>query len=77
MIIYKTRTKEVKEAVGFKCHKCGREFTDHLWDCTGMIWEYECGYGSKFGDGNKLTVCLCEDCIEEVLGDYLVIERPC
>jgi len=74
MFIYETHVKEFKEIVGFKCHKCGREITDELWNQNSLIWEHECGYGSIFGDGNKITLCLCEDCIKELLGEYLIIE---
>jgi len=73
MWITKYETKKVKKIIGFKCDRCKKECTDDTQE-EALIWSNFCGYHSIFGDGNKISLHLCQECIKEVLGDYLIIE---
>lgn len=37
---------------------------------------FRAGYGSLFGDGNKIEGDLCDKCLYEVLGRYLRVVEP-
>ncbi len=56
------------------CDRCGREAEVHDTDCEFVEFtsiEYKAGYGSVFGDGNKVEVDLCQHCVKELLGPWL------
>lgn len=58
------------------CDRCHREMNNEAQDGE---WEeriaisYRGGYHSIFGDGNLVECDLCQHCIKEILGKYLVI----
>lgn len=61
------------------CDKCGREAEVDALDCEFHEFtslEYKAGYGSVFGDGNKVAVDLCQRCTQELLGKWLRITDP-
>jgi antitoxin CcdA len=75
MITYKTQLKEEIVIEKITCDVCKKEY-----DYNKNSWEVqefqhiriEGGYGSVFGDGNKLKADICQDCYKEIIGKYLV-----
>jgi antitoxin CcdA len=75
MITYKTQLKEEMVMEKVTCDVCKRRY-----DYNKDVWEaqefqhirIEGGYGSVFGDGNKLKADICQDCYKEIIGKYLV-----
>lgn len=59
----------------FKCLKSYRRESGN--DCFEaqefLTFSQRGGYGSIFGDGNKVSVQLCQRCTKELLGPYLKI----
>lgn len=37
--------------------------------------EKHCGYGSVFGDGNLVKIDMCQHCLKDKLGEFLVIQE--
>lgn len=57
------------------CGRCGRELGDIEEHQESMRIEFRAGYGSVFGDGNVVSGTLCQYCVRELLGPYLVIRE--
>ena len=60
-----------------QCDVCKRIFINNL-DSTDYYAindffsiEKDCGYGSIFGDGNKISLDVCGNCTKELLGKYI------
>jgi len=73
---YKTEIKEHLSLSSVVCDKCGKTMNDayEIQECLSI--HEQCGYGSVFGDGNEIELDLCQDCLKELLGDYIrVINR--
>ena len=68
-------TKEIEikhwEVMSVKCDVCGKTFTDVM-DLQEMvsIAKY-CGYASVFSDGQCYEIDICENCVKNLLGEYL------
>jgi hypothetical protein len=61
------------------CDRCGREAELDDTDCEFHEFSsiaYKAGYGSAFGDGNKVEIDLCQHCIKETLGCWLRVTDP-
>lgn len=62
----------IKEKVCDRCGAC------HLMDTPEfnefLSFSRTVGYKSVFGDGNKLSLDLCQDCSKKILGQWLSIE---
>lgn len=56
------------------CH-CARDLTDIEEYQESMLIQFRAGYGSVFGDGNVVTGTLCQYCVQEILGPFLVIQE--
>lgn len=73
----KMRRKMVREISGYVCDRCGREadFDDmKAMEAQEFISiERIGGYSSIFGDGNQISVDICQYCLKEVLGEWLRI----
>lgn len=58
------------------CDRCGKRMSDDEpyegYNNRTQI-RFRAGYGSLFGDGNKIEGDLCDKCLYEVLGRYLRI----
>jgi hypothetical protein len=66
--------KVVQDVAACTCDRCQRRLTpdDYEW------WEklsvsFHGGYGSIFGDGCKVEIDLCQQCVKETLGAWLRI----
>jgi hypothetical protein len=61
------------------CDRCAREADIDDVDCEFHEFtsiEYKAGYGSVFGDGNKVEVDLCQHCLKELLGAWIRVTDP-
>ena len=60
-----------------RCDRCGKEAErgEVSFDQMTSIG-FEAGYGSIFGDGNRVEVDLCETCLCDTLGTWLQIKTP-
>lgn len=71
--------KVVQEAVACTCDRCQRRMTpadaDFGWQERLSI-AFEGGYGSIFGDGSKVSLDLCQQCVRDTLGAWLRITPP-
>jgi len=57
------------------CDRCKAVFVsgDQAWYEIQSI-EYVAGYGSIFGDGNTVSIDLCQECLKQTLGQWLRVE---
>jgi hypothetical protein len=73
----KIRKKMVQEISGYVCDRCGREAaadnTNELEAEEFVSIERVGGYSSIFGDGNLISVDICQHCLKDVLGEWLRI----
>jgi len=70
----KFREKVVQEISSYVCDRCGREAEAQGEEAEEFISiEQVCGYGSIFGDGNRISVDICQHCLKDVLGEWLRI----
>lgn len=67
----------VQEIYGYVCDRCGREAaagdTNELEAEEFVSIERVGGYSSIFGDGNLISVDICQHCLKDVLGEWLRI----
>lgn len=67
----------VQEISGYVCDRCGREATaDDINELEAEEFvsiERVGGYSSIFGDGNLISVDICQHCLKDVLGEWLRI----
>ena len=69
-----TKTEEVN--TGFQCNKCGSIISQHdliEWQ-EKFACNFEGGYGSLWGDGTKVEIHLCQNCLYVLLGPYASYE---
>nr|WP_237203814.1 hypothetical protein [Ralstonia solanacearum] len=69
---YQPRT--VQELAACTCDRCKRRMTpeDGEWQ-ERLAFDHTCGFDSIFGDGNTVSLDLCQHCAREVLGQWLRI----
>jgi hypothetical protein len=71
------RNKVVKEPASRTCDPCGRRMTadvDRDWEwCEKRSISFDGGFGSVFGDGNRVHVDLCQQRVLDTLGQWLRI----
>lgn len=68
-----TTTKN--KCVSIVCDVCGKEYDiEKDWLETQEFTHifFTGGYGSIFGDGDQYSCDICQHCLKEKLGDYLV-----
>lgn len=60
------------ELIGRTCDKCGCDLlADAFEDQESLSVVHWCGYGSIWGDGNRIEVDLCQQCVDKLLGDII------
>ena len=73
MIKYKIEIKEVELISSIVCDKCKKE----IYPEDTIEWQeifcirLQGGYGSVFGDGNKVKIDLCQHCLYDLIGDLV------
>lgn len=56
------------------CDICGNEIKGpELEECLS-IDKHRCGYNSVFGDGEILSIDMCQSCFKEKLGEFVRYE---
>ena len=74
MLEYENRM--VQEIVACTCDRCHRRMpcddNDFEWQERLSI-AFRGGYGSIFGDGNDISIDLCQRCVRDALGEWLRI----
>jgi hypothetical protein len=59
------------------CHKCKKTYNtdDHLFELQEFnIIDFVGGYGSVFGDGNRVVCNLCQKCLKKMIGKFCTME---
>lgn len=60
-----------------RCDRCGKEAQRGEPGFVEMkSIGFDAGYGSIFGDGNRVDIDLCESCLRETLGTWLRVKSP-
>lgn len=69
--------KTVSVVHQIRCDRCGKEaeFSKFGLDQMTSIG-FDAGYGSIFGDGNRVDIDLCETCVRDTLGTWLQVKTP-
>jgi hypothetical protein len=68
MLEYRDRT--VQEVAACTCDRCGRRMTpdDDQWKWYEKVsLDRSGGFGSVFGDGARVSLVLCQQCVRETL----------
>jgi antitoxin CcdA len=72
----KTVQKDTEVVTHIVCDVCGKEvsFSDDIFEAQEFlsVTTYG-GYDSIFGDGSKIEIDMCQDCLKDKLGPYLRI----
>jgi len=76
---HKIESIETKTPISIKCDVCKNVF-DYIAD-TMLIQEFHHihftgGYDSIFGDGTTMKADICQDCVNKLLGEYLIEDIP-
>ncbi|MFM0217800.1 hypothetical protein [Paraburkholderia caledonica] len=73
------RDRIVQEAAACTCDRCRKGMTsddhDSGWH-ERMSLSFRGGFDSIFGDGNKVSIDLCQQCVRDTLGAWLRITPP-
>lgn len=69
---YKDTQITRKELVSMTCDKCGKMEEDIMEFQEWQYINFTSGYNSIFGDGYEYACDLCQECIKELLGQYLI-----
>jgi len=82
MIKYRKEKQEAEKEVAEKivCDVCKKEYSlEKNEDITEAQEFYRMsftgGYGSVFGDGAKMSLDICQHCLKEKLGQYMVLDK--
>lgn len=77
MKLYERETVEELVYKGFICSVCKIRYeADDFFELQEALhFKNCCGYGSVFGDGNTISLDICQYCISRVLGVYAEIEE--
>jgi len=70
---YQSRT--IQELAACTCDRCQRRLTPEEpgeWQ-ERLSFDHSCGFESVFGDGNMVSVDLCQRCVQDVLSKWLRI----
>jgi hypothetical protein len=74
----KTNQKiQIDDVVGITCDRCKQSFAkdDVEWhECHSI--EFVGGYYSVFGDGNTVSIDLCQQCVKETIGSWIRVSTP-
>lgn len=60
-----------------RCDRCGKEAERGEIGFTQMrSLDFDAGYDSVFGDGNRVELDMCEPCLKDTLGAWLRVTTP-
>jgi len=64
----------VQDISGYICDRCGREVEAPEGEAEELVSiDRVGGYCSIFGDGNRISIDICQHCLKDVLGEWLRI----
>lgn len=67
----------IKEVSKLTCDGCGEQVTPSDYAFHEFISINKCcGYGSIHGDGNQISIDLCQQCFANMCGDNLTVTEP-
>ncbi|MEF2252892.1 hypothetical protein V4D00_21045 [Ralstonia solanacearum] len=72
------RSVTARELAACTCDRCHRRLTPNdpgEWQERLSI-DHHCGFDSIFGDGNLVSLDLCQHCVRELLGEWLRVGPP-
>lgn len=81
MIKFKSETKEILVKDEITCDCCGNTYSCSVSDVDVFKVQeflninFIGGYSSIFGDGARVSGNFCQECVNELLGKYLKIEK--
>ena len=65
---------QVNELVSLACDTCGQQATKGEYEFFEFISiHHQCSYGSIHGDGNQVSIDLCQQCFADMCGDALSV----
>lgn len=68
---YKTQMVDVKFLESITCDVCKIVFENVLDTEEFISINHACGYGSIFGDGNKIEMDICQTCFKTHMGKFI------
>lgn len=72
---YRVIQKPVDELLEVVCDRCGKSIAvDDFAYAEILSIDTVCGYGSIFGDGHRLRLDFCQECVKDTLGKWLRVE---
>ena len=75
MKIYKLVKIDSEELVSIQCDKCKKNYDDVLEILEFHHISFIAGFGSVWGDGDKISGDLCQHCLKEFAGTFLKVEE--
>ena len=75
MIKFKRMVNIRDEFYSITCDKCGKTFENDLEIQEFHHIDYFGGYGSVFGDMNKVECDICQHCLKEMIGDIIRVNE--
>lgn len=77
MIEYKKKKVKKDYPHTFICDCCEKRLSVKDIECQETLSiDHIGGYSSIFGDGSRVQCDLCQECVKQLLGDYLRIDDP-
>jgi hypothetical protein len=73
MKTYTVIPTETVSSITCDCCQTGFTSNDLAWHEIQSI-EFVAGYSSIFGDGNIVSIDLCQDCLKQTLGQWLRVK---
>jgi hypothetical protein len=63
------------DVVAMQCDRCKTTHNDPMEIQEFLSWNDQCGFGNRtFGDLSEISIDLCQYCVKEVLGEWMVVE---
>jgi hypothetical protein len=71
--VLETTSKRVTQQipVAWVCDSCGKREESQEESQEWLSWRHTGGYASVFGDGEELSLDLCQDCVQKLLGSAI------
>lgn len=74
MRTYKIVSEPRRKLVELTCSVCGLDLlNDELEEQESVCFADVGGFNSVFGDGNEISIDICQHCFKRLLGDYITI----
>lgn len=67
--------QQVEKIEAIICDACQGEYDNPMEMQEFLIYEDTAGYSSVFGDLNHLSLHMCQHCVKEHLGKFIVVTK--